>query len=295
MSGKEVRTDRVAVSVGAILFACFALSFGDALIKGLAGLFDLWQVFALRSLLALPVFAALLLLLVPRGRRWPEAPIWAALRSGLLVLMWSVYYLSLPHLPLSVAAAAYYTLPLCMTLMSGLFLHDRIGTAGWIAVAVGFAGVAIILRPSPAGVNGWVLLPVLAAFLYAAAMVMTRAKCRAEHPLTLATWLVGGFFLAGVLIGALSGGLQPDTLARIGGDGWRTLAIMATAMSIGGIGGAIAYQNAAPAIVGIFDFSYVGFAVIWGILLFSDRPDAQTLTGMALIVAAGCLAIWRRV
>ena len=119
--------DRIAVAVCAILLAVLGLSLGDAVIKSLSAGFPLWQLYVLRSLLALP-----LLLVAARLRRArrPVSPGWVTLRSLLLCTMWIAYYAALPHLPLSAAAAAYYTSPLFITLFAGLFAGERVGWLG---------------------------------------------------------------------------------------------------------------------------------------------------------------------
>lgn len=68
----------------------------------------------------------------------------------MLVAMWVCYYVSLPKLTLSAAAAAYYTLPIFITLFSALFIGSKISQKGWLAVFAGFSGVVLILRPRPA-------------------------------------------------------------------------------------------------------------------------------------------------
>jgi len=77
----------------------------------------------------------------------------------------------------------------------------------------------------------------------------------------------------------------------MGAAEWLSMALMASAILIGSVGTAIAYQNGPPAIIGVFDFAYVGFAVVWGLIFFAEVPDALTLAGIALIVVAGILSV----
>jgi len=293
-------SDRLGLAIAVLLMTTLALSLGDALIKGSAGAVGIWQMFVLRSALALPGFAILILLLAKGARLWPQAPGWVALRVALLVAMWVAYYISLPHLPLSVAAAAYYTLPIFITLFSALLLGERISTRGWLAVALGFAGVIVILRPGVEGVNGYMFLPLLSAMSYALAMIVTRAKCRGDHPLALGLFLAIGFIIAGALgsaviaVGASGEGYAAAPWVALGQIDWRIMAALALALVIGGVGTAIAYKNAPPSVLGVFDFSYVGYAVIWGLMLFHEVPSPLTLLGIVMIVLAGVLATWAR-
>ncbi len=73
-------------------------------------------------------------------------------------------------------------------------------------------------------------------------------------------------------------------------DEWRVMAILAIAIVIGSIGAAMAYQNGPSSTIAIFDFAYVGFATIWGFVLFAEVPGTQVSIGIILIVTAGVIA-----
>ena len=280
----------------------FALSLGDALIKSLGGgqTIGLWQLFAVRSLLALPVLFLGALLLCGANRLAPHRLGWIAARAVLLTVMWVAYYLSLPHLPLAIAAAAYYTLPLFIVAFAALFGGETVGRIQWVGVVLGFIGIVLVLRPSGGAFSPAAILPLLAANFYAAAMVLTRTKCRDEHPATLAIGLNLMFVvtgLAGLAFGSLTGidgsGFITTNWTPMGAIEWRSVAILAGLILVASVGTAIAYQNAPASTVGTFDFAYVGFAVIWGAAFFNERPDAIGVSGIALIVVAGILAVQR--
>ena len=112
----EVRTDKMPFAVGTIVFTVLALSLGDALIKFTSNTFVIWQLFVVRSAIAIPLLYSYLVVKAPSALQWPSQFLWTAARSLILVAMWISYYLSLPHLQLSVAAATYYTLPIFITL-----------------------------------------------------------------------------------------------------------------------------------------------------------------------------------
>lgn len=300
-SRRATSVDNVPLAVGTIVGTVLALSLGDALIKALGGggSFGLWQLFAVRSALALPVLLFGALVLFPTAQLQPRAIRWTLLRSAMLTLMWIAYYASLPHLPLAVAAAAYYTLPLFIVLFAALFGGETVGRARWAGVALGFLGILLVLRPGTDAFTPTALLPVLAAMLYAGAMILTRTKCRAEHPATLALALNATFVLAGALgLGAgtilgveeAGGFLSPDWVS-MGVAEWRSAAILAGLILVASVGTAVAYQKGPASTIGTFDFAYVGFALIWGAIFFSERPDLIALAGIVLIVAAGVLAV----
>lgn len=292
-------TDNVPLAIAVIVFAVLALSLGDALIKFTSGQFVLWQTFVLRSLLVVPLLLAYLAVFDRAALGVPPALGWTAVRSLMLVAMWIVYYVALPHLELSIAAAAYYTLPLFITLFSALLIGDKVSPLGWAAVVVGFVGVLLILRPKAGDFNAYALLPLLAAILYALAMILTRTKCRAVNPIMLAVGLNVAFIIIGgiaaVLIAAFYSGSRSGFMfgqwASMDADAWLSMSILAAAILIGSVGAAIAYQKARPSVVGTFDFAYVGFAVFWGLVFFAEVPDPLSVLGMAMIVGAGILSL----
>ena len=170
---------------------------------------------------------------------------WTVVRSFLLVAMWVSYYLSLPDLSLSVAAAVYYTLPIFITLFSAAITGETIGRNGWLAVFIGFAGVLLILRPRPGDFNESALLPLLSAMLYALAMFLTRTRCRSENPTILALALnitfvvVGGtaaLFIATLTDEARKGFLLAPW-ATIGLSEWISMGLLTAAILIGSVGG----------------------------------------------------------
>lgn len=296
---QDSRADNIPLAVNVIILTVLALSLGDALIKMTSGSFVIWQIFVIRSLIVIPILLIFFALRSPERLQAPSALGWLILRSLMLVGMWICYYLALPMLTLSVAAAAYYTLPIFITLFSAFFIGDRISRSGWIAVFVGFFGVLLILRPGADDFNAYAILPLISAVLYAGAMILTRTRCRREHPIVLSL----GLNIAFVLVGGLAAAvilLLPDTVrqgfllapwAAMGQSEWLSMALLAGAMLIGSLGAAIAYQKGPPAVIGAFDFAYVGFATFWSLVFFNEVPDAISTLGILLIVGAGILSL----
>jgi drug/metabolite transporter (DMT)-like permease len=291
--------DNLPLAVAVIILTVLALSLGDALIKFTSGEFVIWQIFVLRSLLVLPILFLYLRLKAPDALTIPPALGWTVLRSLMLVGMWVAYYLALPNLDLSIAAATYYTLPIFITLFSAALIGDKISLLGWAAVFVGFLGVLLILRPKAGDFNLYALLPLVSAVLYALSMILTRTKCRAVNPLMLSVALNLAFVVVGTLA-ALSitafaseprEGFLLAAWAEMGSAEWVSMALLATAILIGSVGAAIAYQNGPPAVIGTFDFADVGFALLWGVVFFAEVPDLLSLIGMALIVVAGIMSL----
>lgn len=295
--------DNIPLAASAILISVFLLSFGDSLIKslGTGSNIGLWQLFLLRSAIGASALAFGAFLLVPRSALRPRALGWIALRSVMMLAMWVSYYVSLPHVPLAVAAAAYYTAPLFIVLFASLFGGERVIWRQWVSVALGFCGVVLILQPGGEAFSPIALLPLLAAVLYALAMVVTRMHCREEHPATVALGLHIAFMIGGAIVLSVLG-LIPELAGEsfvsrawidMDADSWIFVALLSPIILIASVGAAIAYQKAPSSVVSTCDFAYVGFAVMWGIVLFSEVPVAYSLIGMTLITGGGILVLRR--
>lgn len=298
------RPERVARGAVLIVGAVFLMSLQDAAVKLASAGLPLWQLWLLRGLLAVPALAALPGL---RSRATAARALgrWPLLRAGLLVLMYLCLYAAMPALSLPIIAAGFYTGPLFITLLSALLLGEPVGRRGWLAVALGFAGVLVVLRPGGDAFAWPALLPVLSGLFYACAAVLTRGRCRDEAPTVLALALNLALLVAGLLAGLALAFWQPTPAetapapfllggwAAMGVADWGLVGLLALLLVGIGIGLAAAYQSAPPSVVATFDYSYLIFAAGWSYGLFGETPDGPTIAGSLLIAGAGLMAVRR--
>lgn len=287
---------RLPQGVLAIVPAVFAMALTDAIIKQWSAGISLWQIWVLRSILVLPV-----LYVMARGRVFAPGAGWIALRCAALIMMYLTMYPALPFLDMSLAGAAFYTAPLFIVAMSAVVLGQRIRALQWIAILVGFAGLLLIVRPFGMAFTPVIMLPVAAAFFYACAAIITRARCVTTGPIVMGFWLNVTFLGLGCLgvimlnIGLpvpqfdfpfLFAGWQPMSL-----QDWGTVALLALLMVGMAIGVAAAYQSPKPAVIATLEYCYMIFAIFWGYVFFGEVPDQMTYVGMALIIAGGCAVL----
>ncbi len=199
------------------------------------------------------------------------------------------------------AAVAVYTNPIMTALLSAALIGERVTGRQWAGVLLGFLGVVAILRPGTDAFSWFTVLPLLAAAFYSLAMVLTRAKCQKEAPLTLALALHSSFLVAGLTATVLLSviGLGSDTKATfpfligdwaaMGVREWGLMALLGALSAAFFVGVARAYQIAAPQIVATFDYVYLVSAALWGFVFFSEKPGTLTISGMLLITLAGLL------
>lgn len=291
----ETLLTRLPQGVAAIIPSVFAMALTDAIIKQWSSGISLWQIWVLRSLIVLPI-----LFLIAGGRVMVEGKKWIALRCLALILMYLTMYPALPLIDMSLAGAAFYTAPLFIAGLSAIVLGQRIMPLQWLAILIGFAGLLVIVRPWGASVTTVVLLPVAAAFCYACAAVLTRARCMEVSPAAMAFWLNIAFLGFGTLAAValhvsppvpldfpfLFATWQPMSL----GD-WGILAALCALMVGVAIGVAVAYKSPQPAVIATLEYCYMIFATFWGFVFFAEWPDGWAFVGMGLIAAGGCAVL----
>ena len=293
--------------IALITGAVFLMSFQDAVVKLASAGLPLWQLNVLRGGLALAVLWGLAAWEGEARALWRGAlrP-WNLLRGLLLALMYLFLYAAVPVLSLPAIGAAFYTGPLFITLLSAALIGEPVGRRGWIAVAIGFAGVLVMLRPGSDAFSPAILLPVLGGLSYALSAITTRSRCQEDTPQALAASVnimlltTGGLAIGGLAL------WQPDAAriaaypfllepwAAMAAADWGMIAVLAGLLVLIGVGLAGAYRDAPPNVVATFDYSYLLFAALWSFALFGETPDGPTLAGMALIVLGGGLAARRK-
>jgi len=297
------RPDNILLDVGVITLTVLAMSFADAIVKYISSAFPLWQIYVVRSLIVIPILVAVSLLGHPSRSIALKSKFWSFLRGLLLAFMYIAIYAGAPLLSLSVIAAALYTAPLFIALLSALLIGEPVGPRRWTAICIGFTGVLVILRPVANEFSLLALMPVIAAVLYALAAVITRSRCRTESPMALATALNLSLLAVGVVATAVIALWRPTPAeastypflfgywVTMGAREWGVIALLAALMVGISVGLATAYQSAPPSIIATFDYTYLVFAAFWSFVIFSQPPDAATIGGMVMIAAAGMLVV----
>lgn len=264
--------------------AGFALE--DAFIKTAARHIPVGEVITLMGLAGVLVFSALAL-------RAGDMPLPRAIASRTM-LMRSVfeiagrifYALAVALIPISVASAILQATPLVVVLAAALIFGERVGMKRWLLILTGFVGVLIILRPGLEGFSALSILAVIAMFGFAGRDLATRAA-----PLSLSNAQLGvlGFIvltLSGVIILAVTGNVVALTA--------QSAALVAGAAVFGICGYAaltIAMRTGEVGVVTPFRYTRLLFAMVLGVAVFGERPDAATLIGSAIIVACGVVII----
>jgi drug/metabolite transporter (DMT)-like permease len=267
---------------GILLALAAMLLFGlmDAASKFLSARYPTPQIIWLRYVFTIPM---VLLVLAPQGLGRPlrSARPWLQIvRSCLLVLEIGLVVWCFGRMPLADVHALLALTPLTVTALAVPILGERVGPRRWAAVAVGFAGVMIILRPGLGVVQPAALVALASVLLYGLYQVLTRMVGRSDSAETSMIWqlLVGA---------ALASFVVPFAWRMPDPQHWPLFLLVAA------LGGAAHYcmiralQLAPAAVIQPFTYTLLLWAVIIGYLGFGDLPDRWTLVGAAAIVGAG--------
>jgi drug/metabolite transporter (DMT)-like permease len=188
-------------------------------------------------------------------------------------------------MPLADYFAFTYAAPLFATMLSVPLLGEKVGIRRWSAVAVGFAGVLVMLRPDGQDFDAATLLALLTALVFALAIIAVR-NLRTESAATTVFY----YTLAGAL---LSGALLPFEWRTPTGRELLLLLGIGITSGIGQLWMTASYRLAPPAIVAPFDYSSMIWALGLGFALFGTFPDPPMLLGAAIVVASGIYIIYR--
>jgi drug/metabolite transporter (DMT)-like permease len=198
------------------------------------------------------------------------------------------YTLAIALTPLSSASAILQATPLVVVAGAALLLGERVGWRRWLAIGIGFTGVLVILRPGLAAFTPLSLLAVLGMLGFAFRDLATRAAPPVFSNRQLGAWGFAAMLPAGAALLAVSGG------ARLPSPSALALVLAAGTVGVGAYWAlTIAMRTGEVATVTPFRYTRLVFAMILGTLVFSERPDAATLAGSAIVVATGLYTLWR--
>jgi len=269
-------------------FAAFAaFSFSDASVKLIDGVLSPYESAffgAVFGLLALP-------LLMKKGDRWSDMfrssnrPLWMlrffAAAGGAIGSV-----TAFTHLSMAEAFALIFLLPSFVTIMSVIFLKEKVGIRRWAAVLVGFAGVLVVLRPGFRELSIGHLGAIVGGITGAVSIIIFRAMGPQEKNISL--------YGAGVLGWmTISGLLTISHFVPPGGVQWVYLAGFGLLAAAGNVLLMYAANHAPAALIGPIQYSQMLWAILLGYLVFGDSIDMPTWIGIVLIVGSGLLTLIR--
>ena len=268
-----------------VAMACFILN--DSCIKTIGTSLPIGEIISIRGTLSVLFIAAICLQQGVLG----SVPLLftpkVLARSLLDVLGTFLFLNALMHMPIANLTAILQSVPLAVVLVSVIFLKEKVGLRRTAAILAGFIGVLLIVRPQPSTFSIYEVLALCIVFVLAFRDLITK-RIPADIP-TFIIALANACFVAlgGIGFGLYQGFQRVElwqfgllcTAAILLASGYM---FMVTTLRLGDL------SATAP-----FRYSNVLFAIILGMVIFNEYPDALSYGGMALIIAAGIYAAHR--
>ncbi|WP_028335437.1 MULTISPECIES: DMT family transporter [Bradyrhizobium] len=275
---------------GSLFMAAAMASFtvNDTITKAVSAELNIGEILLVRGLVAMVLVAAL---------AWYRD----ALRSFSVLLIWPVglrvlgeiggtltYLSAIAQIPLANASAIFQALPLVITLGAALVFGEPVGWRRWLAIAAGFIGVLVIVRPGAEGFSQAALLA-LASVGFCAVRDLATRRIPKHLPTVFITLLTTvTVTTAGAVVLVPLGGWRAPS-----GNALGLLTLAAVLILIGYQCIIVSLRTGDISAVAPFRYTALPWAMLTGYLAFGHQPDGPMLAGAAIIVASGLYAFYR--
>jgi drug/metabolite transporter (DMT)-like permease len=198
------------------------------------------------------------------------------------------FLIALAHLPIANVSAVLQALPLAVTMGAALVFKEGVGWRRWLAIAIGFAGVLIIVRPGFEGFSIYSLLALACVACCAVRDLATKRIPQAIPTLLVSTTTALAMTMLGAVLLLPMGGWTPMT-----GESTAFLALAAVLVVIGYQFIIMAMRVGDISFIAPFRYTALLWSILLGLFIFGDVPDLPMILGAIVIVGSGLYALYR--
>ncbi|WP_349629723.1 DMT family transporter [Bradyrhizobium genosp. L] len=270
----------------AAAMATFTLN--DTITKAVSAELNIGEILLVRGLFAIVLIAALA---VHRKALRPVRTLFirpVALRVIGEIGGTLTYMAAISQIPLANASAIFQALPLVITLGAALVFGEPVGWRRWLAIAAGFIGVLVIVRPGAAGFSQAALLALASVGFCAVRDLATRVIPKQLPTVFITLLTTVTVSTSGALVLVPLGGWTPPS-----GHATGLLALAAVLILIGYQCIIVSLRTGDISSVAPFRYTALIWAMLTGYLAFGHKPDTAMLAGAAIITASGLYAFYR--
>lgn len=269
------------------------LSIGDAIIKGMAGEWPAPAMAAARYVVGTMLLAVLLVrhegptaLRLPRDKlQWLRGVSISLSAIGMFLAVWMM--------PLAGATTIAFTQPIITAVLAMVFLGERSRPSTWIATAVAFAGVFLVLRPTFETAGWGVLFPLMGAMGMAVTIIANR-KVTGRASILAMQYYMSVTAMLFLFVATLAGHLSGLDGFHVGPPEWHVLALCVLIGFSATLAQWLIFMGTVKAGAGTvapMTYGQLLMAIVLGAIFFGDYPDLLALAGAAVIIGAG-LYLW---
>jgi drug/metabolite transporter (DMT)-like permease len=279
MSGDD-RASHNRIGIAWMILGMSAFIGNDAIMKAVGERLPAAQMIVVRGAMAI----ALMLLAARMGaldRIRDVARGWVLLRASCEGVGTVLYLAALFHLPLANITAINLSSPLFIVVLAKVFLQERVDLARWLAIALGFAGVLLVVQPATDGFNVYAWMCLLATLIYAFRDLLTRKISSATPSILVTLATAGVVWLMAAVVMAFQGWMPMQGREL----GWLSLSSLLVSTGYYALIAAMRHGEMTV----IAPFRYVGllWAVLLGYFVWGTLPNAMGWCGIALLIGAG--------
>lgn len=213
-------------------------------------------------------------------------PMLQLVRIALAITAMLCGFTAIIHMPLADVTAIGFSKSFFITIFAIFVLAESVGPRRWLAVLVGFFGVAIMLGPGSSGFSGYAVLALVGAAAAGMVMVLIRLLSRTETATTILSWQALGVGIA-MALPAFYFWKWPTPIE------WLLLAAMGGISYVAQMANIMAYRWGEASVLASLDYVRLLYATLFGWLFFATLPNVSTWIGAGIIVAASIYTVWR--
>ena len=271
-----------------MLVSGFLFAAAGVFIKLGAEWFDAAEMAFYRSLFT---FAAVAVVIAVRGGNlWPGPTLGTHLVRGTMgAISLMGYFYAMTKLPLATAQTLNYTSPLFLAIATTLVMGEKFKPALIVAVLVGFAGIAILLRPSfGTGQEAAALIGLFSGAFASWAYLSVRTLGRAGEP----DWRIVAWFGITASVLCAAGQLATSTFHAVNAANWWVIAGVGVTGTLAQLAMTRAYSTGNTLVSGALSYSTIVYATIFMVVIWDEKLSPLSWAGMVIIVASGLLALY---
>jgi drug/metabolite transporter (DMT)-like permease len=278
-----------ALGVAVMLLGMFLFALNDAMGKWLVATYSLGQVVIIRSIAALLILWPILWKFGISGMIKIERPGLQLARVIFSTAEVFCFYFAVAALPLADVMTYWLAAPIYVAALSPFLLGEKVGWRRWLAIAIGFIGVMIALKPSSETLSSAALFSIIGSAAFAF-MMLTGRQLRNTPDTILAFWQIVAAAIGGVIwVFSVDNGW----IALQSNFDLSLLCLLGVVAMLAHVLVNRALKLAPAATVAPLQYTLLLWAVIFGWAFFGDIPERSIVIGAVLIVISGLYIFFR--
>ena len=275
---------------GAFMMSIARVAFvtNDALMKILFADMEVFQAMFLRGSIAVPLIAFLAWYRKCLSVRFTIIDfVLLCVRAAAQIGMATCFLTALSHMPIANVSAIMQAVPLSLIVVAALFLGESVGWRRWSAVVIGFCGVLLIIRPGTDGFDSYTTLAVGAVAFATINDLVTRYLPNRVPALLAALFSATA---VSMFSGAMILGLPWQAVTPFN---WLILSFCGLTIAAGYFFQVMTMRYGDLSFVAPYRYVGMVWAIVLGLLIFGEWPDAFTAIGTLIVVLTGLYAVYR--